>query len=131
MAALVAAGIVESGRTVRFAHPILRMAIYEELSPAERARLHHGAVTILTERGAPPAQVAAHVMQIEPAGDPTALALLRDAARDALALGDAAGATVLLSRALEEPPADAERGAVVLELGQARARAGSPDAIAP
>ena len=37
---------------------------------------------------------------------PAAVALLRDAAGDALALGDAAGAAALLSRALEEPPAD-------------------------
>ncbi len=49
-----------------------------------------------------------------------------DAARDALALGDAGRAAALLARALDEPPADAERAAVVLELGQARARAGAP-----
>ena len=70
-------------------------------------------------------------MHTEPAGDRGAVALLRDAARDALALGDAAGAAALLSRALEEPPADGDRAAVVLELGQAHARAGAPEAIAP
>jgi DNA-binding CsgD family transcriptional regulator len=131
MAALVSAEVVESGGPVRFTHPILRSAIYGELSPAERERLHHAAATILRERGAPPGQVAAHVMHTEPAADPAAVALLRDAARDALALGDAAGAAALLSRALDEPPADEERTAVLLELGQARARAGAPEAIAP
>ena len=70
-------------------------------------------------------------MHTEPAGDPEAVALLRDAAHDALALGDAAGAAALLSRALEEPPADSDRPAVLLELGQAHARAGAPEAIAP
>ena len=59
------------------------------------------------------------------------MALLRDAARDALALGDAAGAAALLSRALDEPPAESDRAAVLLELGQAHARAGAPEAIAP
>ena len=54
-----------------------------------------------------------------------------DAAGEALALGDAAGAAALLSRALDEPPADGDRAAVVLELGQAHARAGAPEAIAP
>src|SRR2546430_9318801 len=44
-------------------------------------------------------------------------ALLRDAAHDALALGDAASAAALLSRALDEPPADGYRPAVLLELG--------------
>ena len=131
MAALVSAGVVESGGTVRFTHPILRTAIYGDLSPAERERLHHAAATILRERGAPAGQVAAQVMHTEPAADPEAVALLRDAARDALALGDAAGAAALLSRALDEPPADGDRAAVLLELGQAHARAGAPEAIAP
>ena len=44
---------------------------------------------------------------------------------------NAASAANLLSRALDEPPAPADRPAVLLELGQARARAGSPDAVAP
>ncbi len=131
MAALVSAGVVESGGTVRFTHPILRTAIYGDLSPAERERLHHAAAPILRERGAPAGRVAAHVMHTEPAADPGAVALLRDAARDALALGDAAGAAALLSRALDEPPAPGDRAAVLLELGRASARAGAPEAIAP
>jgi DNA-binding CsgD family transcriptional regulator len=131
MLALVSAGVAEPGGTVRFTHPILRAAIYGDLSPAERERLHHGAAAILRERGAPVGQVAAQVMHTEPAGDPGTVALLRDAARDALALGDAAGAAALLSRALEEPPADCDRAAVLLEVGQAHARAGAPEAIAP
>jgi DNA-binding CsgD family transcriptional regulator len=131
MGALVSAGVVESGGEVRFAHPILRAAIYGDLSPAERERLHHAAAAILRERGARAGQVAAQVMHTEPAADPEAVALLREAAREALALGDAAGAAALLSRALEEPPAGGDRAAVVLELGQAHARAGSPEATAP
>jgi DNA-binding CsgD family transcriptional regulator len=130
-AALVLAGVVESGGSVRFVHPILRAAIYDDLSPAERERLHHAAAAILRKRGARAGQVAAQVMHTEPAADREAVALLREAARDALALGDAAEAAALLARALAEPPADAERGAVVLELGQAHARAGAPAAIAP
>jgi len=131
MASLVSAGVVESGGAVRFAHPILRAAIYEDLSPAERERLHCAASKILDERGAPVGQVAAQVMHTEPAANVGAVALLREAAREALALGDATGAAALLARALDEPPAAADRAAVVLELGQARARAGTPDAVAP
>jgi DNA-binding CsgD family transcriptional regulator len=128
---LVFAGVVQSGATVRFIHPILRTAIYDDLTAAERERLHYAAAPILQERGAPAGRIAAQVMHTEPAADPAAVALLRDAARDALALGDAAGAAALLSRALDEPPANGERDVVLLELGQARARAGTPDAIAP
>ena len=130
-AALVSAGVVEPGGTVRFTHPVVRSAIYDDLSPAERERMHHAAASMLRERGAPVGQVATHVMYTEPAGDLEAVALLRDAARDALGLGDAAAAAALLSRALNEPPADGDRAAVVLELGQALARAGAPEAIDP
>jgi hypothetical protein len=66
-------------------------------------------------------------MHTEPAGDASAVALLRDAAREALSLGDAGGAATLLASALHEPPTPAERDSVVLELGQARARAGVPE----
>jgi DNA-binding CsgD family transcriptional regulator len=131
MAALVSASVVEPGGTIRFAHPVLRAAIYGDLSPAERERLHLAAVAILRERGAPADQTAAQVMHTAPAGDPAAVEVLRDAARHALALGDAAGAAALLSRALDEPPSDPDRPAVLLALGQARARAGAPDAVAP
>jgi DNA-binding CsgD family transcriptional regulator/tetratricopeptide (TPR) repeat protein len=129
--ALDATGVVEAGATVRFVHPILRTAIYGDLSSAERERMHRSAAAILRERQALPGEVAAQVMYTEPAADPQAVALLRDAARVAVALGDPPGAAAMLSRALEEPPADADRAGVMLELGQARARAGAPDAIPP
>ena len=131
MEGLIAAGVVEPGGAVRFTHPIVRRAIYDDISPAERERLHHSAWCILSERQAPLREVVAHVMQTQPAADPDASALLRGAASDGLALGDAAGAAALLSRAIEEPPAESEREAVLLALGQARARAGMPEAVAP
>jgi DNA-binding CsgD family transcriptional regulator len=131
MAGLVSAGVVEPGGTILFTHPIVRRAIYDDISPAERERLHHAAWCTLQQRRAPVRQVAAHVIQTQPAADPDATALLRGAASDALALGDAAGAAALLSRALQEPPPESERAAVLLALGQARARAGMPEAVAP
>jgi DNA-binding CsgD family transcriptional regulator len=131
MASLVSAGVIDPGGTVRFAHPILRTAIYGDLSAAERERLHCSASKILEQRGAPAGQIAAHLMQTEPGADAEAVRLLRHAAREALTLGDAAAAAAMLARALEEPPTPTDRGAVVLELGQALARAGVPQAIAP
>ncbi|MBV9334826.1 MAG: AAA family ATPase [Solirubrobacterales bacterium] len=131
MTSLIATGVIQPGGTVRFTHPILRAAIHGDLSPAERERLHCSASKILSARGAPAGQVAAHVMQTEPGADPEAVNLLRQAARDALALGDAGGAARFLARALDEPPDEDQRGALVLELGLARARAGAPEAIGP
>lgn len=131
IASLVAAGVIAPGGTIRFSHPILRSAIYGDLSPAERERLHCSASKILEERGAPAVQVAGHIMHTEPGADPESVSLLREAAREALALGDAAGAASFLARALDEPPAIDHRKALVLDLGLARARAGDPDAIEP
>ena len=131
MTALIAAGVIQSGAAVRFAHPILRSAIYGDLSPAERERLHCSASKVLEGRGAPAGQVAAHVMHTAPAADSEAVTLLREAAHEALALGDAVGAATFLARALDEPPEADERKALVLELGLARARAGDPSAIGP
>src|SRR4051794_2476999 len=131
MAELVLAGVVEPGGTVRFAHPILRTAIYGDLSPAERERLHRAAALILRERGAAAGQVAVHVMHTEPAADARAVALLREAAREALALGDATRAAALLGRAMDEPPDEADRPEGLLELGLAHARAGAQEAIVP
>ncbi|HEY3943762.1 MAG TPA: AAA family ATPase [Solirubrobacteraceae bacterium] len=131
MAALVSGGVVEPGGAVCFVHPVLRAAIYGDVSSVERERLHQAAAAILRERAAPVGQVAVHVMNTERAGDPGAVALLRDAARDALALGDPAAAAALLARAIDEPPAQDDCDAILLELGQARARAGAPEAVAP
>src|SRR5438034_2271158 len=46
---LAAAGILESGRPLRFVHPIVRDGIYSELSSAERAQGHRRAAELLAE----------------------------------------------------------------------------------
>lgn len=97
MSSLVLTGILEPGGTVRFTHPILRAAIYGDLSPAERERLHREASRLLSERGASCGQVAAQVMHTDPGASASVVTLLRDAARDALVLGDAVGAAALLA----------------------------------
>ena len=97
MAALVSAGVIEPGGTVRFVHPILRAAIYEDLSrsraraaPLRRVEDPRGARSPRRAgRGARHADRALAPM-------PVAVTLLRDAAREALALGDATGAASLL-----------------------------------
>jgi hypothetical protein len=76
---------------------------------------------ILRERGAAAGQIAAQVIHTEPAADPEAVALLRDAARDALALGDAAGAGRSALPCLDEPRPRDERAAVLLEFGRQEA----------
>ncbi len=48
------AGILESGRPLRFVHPIVRSGIYSELTTAERAQGHDTAARLLADRPGQP-----------------------------------------------------------------------------
>jgi hypothetical protein len=96
--ALERAGILDSAGGLRFMHPIIRQAVHEQLPKVERSVEHDRAATFLRERGAPAGEVAAHLLQADPRGDPAAVELLRAAAAEALSLGDPATASALLRR---------------------------------
>ena len=91
---------IVGGRPVRFIHPLVGTAIYDDLSPATRSLEHDRAARALATAGADVARVASQLIHAEPAGDEWAVQLLRQAARDATP--DAA--VRWLSRALAEPP---------------------------
>ncbi|HEX8103230.1 MAG TPA: ATP-binding protein, partial [Solirubrobacteraceae bacterium] len=126
LAALQAAELV--GDDGGFVHPIVRQAVLHDLPAATRAGLHAEAAARLAGRGAPAEEVAAQLMAAPPAGDPARVAVLREAADRARAVGDAAGAARLRRRALQEP-AGAEESVVLLELGEDEALAGDPAAV--
>lgn len=98
-------------------HPLVAAALYRHTPAAERARLHAAAARLLDADGVPVDEVAAHLLQAEPAGDPWAVERLRTAAYLAAAVGGLDHAGRLLSRALEEPAGE-HAGEVLLELGQ-------------
>jgi len=100
-----------------FVHPVVRGAVYEQIPPLERQALHVKAAGLLKDRGADSEQVARHLLRLPPAGDRGRVAVLRAAGREASARGAAEAAARYLRRALEEPPAPDERGAVLHELG--------------
>ncbi|MEA2126606.1 MAG: hypothetical protein QOI80_3388 [Solirubrobacteraceae bacterium] len=129
-AALGDAGLLGEGPRLRFAHPLVRSAIYGELDERERAQSHRLAASVLEAAAAAPERVAAHLLAAAPASDNAAVATLRVAARRAYASGAPAAAAHYLRRALAEPPAATERAAVLLELGRAEVRASEPDAVA-
>jgi class 3 adenylate cyclase/DNA-binding CsgD family transcriptional regulator len=118
-AALARSELLRLEPTVEFAHPVVRAAIYEAIGPVERADAHRRAAGILAETGAEPEQIASHLLLVRPAADPFVGAVLREAARGALARGAADTSVVYLRRALAEPPAREERGDVLWELGLA------------
>lgn len=127
--ALARAEILEPGRPLRFVHPLVRTAVYEDMQPSARARLHARAARLLADGDCGADAVAVHVLLTEPGGDQGAVEVLRQAARSAMARGAPETAVDLLRRAQREPPTEATRPALLLELGTAAARAGHADGV--
>ncbi len=73
--------------------------------------------------------MAAHLLLAPRSGDPRVVAVLREAAHRAGTRGAAESAVAYLRRALAEPPADAERADLLLELGSVEALVSGEAAI--
>ena len=125
---LISAQILAPSASLAFVHPLVRWAVYERIPAAALADGHRRAGLLLAAEGARSTRVGAHLMRGEPAGDPAVVALLRDAAREALGDGAPDTAVRLLRRALSEPPEGELRGGVLGELGEAEALARDPAA---
>lgn len=126
--ALSRAEILVPGLPLRFAHPVVRTLVYDELGALKRMRWHARAARLVAEAGAPADAVALHLLSANPQRDPDVVAQLRGAARDALTRGAPDAAVTYLRRALQEPPPAADLGALLGELGEAEASAGDPQA---
>ena len=126
--ALVGVTVLELGEPLRFVHPLVRTAVYQDISPARRSDLHARAAVVLSEQHATPESVAIHLLATHPAGDPHVVDALRAAARTATTAGAPDIARALLQRALAEPPAADQRLHVLFELGRAEAGWGTPAA---
>jgi DNA-binding CsgD family transcriptional regulator len=127
--ALAREGILDRRQTLGFAHPLIRTAVYDALPVRRRARLHAHAATSLTEDGADPETIAAHLRLADPAADPRSVRSLRAAAAAAIRRGAPAAAVAYLTRALGEPPPESERGPLLCELAHAEMLIRSPAAI--
>lgn len=127
--ALVTAELLAAGRPLRFVHPLVRTAVYEQLPSGVRFQAHTRAAHLLASEGAEPEQIAGQLLAGEPAGDPDAVRALRVAAAAALARGAPETAVTYLRRALAEPPTESVRAAVLGELGGAERIARDPAAV--
>lgn len=123
---LAGAGIVESSRPLAFVHPIVRAGVYAEIGAADRAAGHRRAAELLAAAGTSDMRVAEHLLSAPAAGDPWVVERLRAAAAAATGSGAPDTAAVLLRRALSEPPEEAIRPVLALELGTAEASADDP-----
>lgn len=121
--ALFAAELFAEGWPLRFVHPLVRSAVYEQLAAGARSRAHARAARLLIGEGAEPERVAVQVLAGEPAGDADAVEALRRAASTALARGAPETSVDYLRRALAEPASESLRAAVLGELGSAEALA--------
>jgi DNA-binding CsgD family transcriptional regulator len=126
--ALVRAEILRAEPPLGFVHPLVRDAIYHELSPVERELRHEQAAKVLTGLGAAPELVAAHLLAVPSRADPDVAAVLREAGRTAWRRGDAESAISYLRRALAEPAPDQQRPQLLFELGLAEAGVDAPAA---
>jgi DNA-binding CsgD family transcriptional regulator len=123
--ALTELGVLSPGRPVRFAHPVVRTAIYQDTLASERARMQRRAAELLA---GDPEQAAVHLLATDPCDDAQTVATLRAAARAAQARGAPDSAVRYLRRALAEPPAPAVRAELLAELGLALHLLGEADA---
>jgi DNA-binding CsgD family transcriptional regulator len=128
--ALVRDSILAPGARLSFAHPIVRTAVYDEIPPHQRAAAHGRAAELLRTWGAPVDRVAAHLIHTDPARDQRLVEVMREAAAAAFAQGAPDTAAQYLRRALTEPPGQASRARVLLELGKAEMATADPDAAA-
>jgi hypothetical protein len=126
--ALSHAMILAPGRPLRFVHPIVRSVIYARRAPGDVGADHVRAARLLVAEGSAPETVAVHLLAAEPRGDPWVVDQLRAAATAALGKGAPRAAERYLSRALHEGVGGPARVDLLLELGAAEARAGSPAA---
>ncbi|MCA1683162.1 MAG: LuxR C-terminal-related transcriptional regulator [Actinobacteria bacterium] len=125
---LVEAGLLAGHELLEFTHPLVRAAIYDEISPARRAAAHRAAADVLDADGLTD-RAAVHLIAAERGGDVVLVARLMAAAEHAMTRGAVDEAIVLLSRALEEPPPPAERYAVLMMLARAAWLAGDEAGI--
>ena len=123
-AALVSIDVLAGDHPPAFLHPVIRDALEGALDSDERDVAHRSAAHLLYVDRAPEGQVAAHLMDVQPADDPWVTSRLRDAARAAMKSGAPLTASRLLERALSEPPPPAGRMDLLREAAHAEASAG-------
>jgi DNA-binding CsgD family transcriptional regulator len=125
---LIRAEIVRPDPPLGFVHPLVRDAVYHELPPAERELEHERAAHVLRDTGAGDEHVAAQLLVAPRRGEPWVAELLQRAGGAAMRKGAADSAVAYLRRALEEPPPEGERTAVLIALGTAEALTSGPAA---
>lgn len=116
------------GEPLAFVHPLIRGAVVHSVSPLDRGLAHLRAARLLDEESAAPEAIAPHLLAAPAEADARSVAILRDAARTAMASGAAESAIRMLRRALTEGAPDTSAD-LLAELGEAEAATGLGDSV--
>jgi len=110
------AGSAGGADGVSYVHPLVQAAVYDRMTPAERSASHRAAAHMLTTAGAPAERVAAHLQHV---GDPDqqSVAILRQAAVEALGRGAPDAALTYLQRCLDQTTDQRERLDLLVQAG--------------
>jgi DNA-binding CsgD family transcriptional regulator len=127
-ATLAQVDLFSRSRSLEFAHPIVRTAVYTSLSPTDRARGHGRAARLLVEQGADADRVAVHLLATPALEEAWAVEVLRNAANAAVARGAPEVATGYFERALAEPLSGRARADLLVDLAVAEVAALPPPA---
>ncbi|MFF4127711.1 ATP-binding protein [Microbispora rosea] len=98
--ALAGAGLLEGSPPQRFTHDLVQSTILARMDPRTRDDMHRRAASLLHRLGSPPKRSARHLLSASPTGDPWAVSVLREAAREAVSENAWEDATRYLHRAL-------------------------------
>ncbi len=116
---LARAEILRREAPIAFVHALVRDAVYQELPLGERELQHERAARVLLDAGAPPEQVAAHLLTAPRRGQEWVAEQLREAGRAAVKRGAPESGVAHLRRALEEPAPPEWRPELMRDLGLA------------
>lgn len=126
-ARLEAASILRHGDPVDFVHPLIRNAVEKTLPDVMVGQLHARAAAMLRADGAAPSAVSQHLLAAPGSGEAEIASFLIEQGRVALDAGSFAVARRLLRRAVEEPPAVADRDSLLVSLARAEHAYGDLD----
>ncbi len=129
--ALARAEILRADESLGFVHPLIRDAVYGELTAPERALEHERAARLLADRNAGPERIAAQLLLAPARGDAWTVTRLREAAQLARRRGAPDAAMRLLERAQAEPPPPGQQAALAFELGGSAAYLRGPAGVEP
>jgi len=126
---LRAVSILEPGASLRFIHPLIRNATYEDVPAGERSEAHATAAALLRKSDAGVEQVATQLLASDPRGEREDVETLLAAGEQALLAGAPRSAIAYLTRAMAEPPPEELRAAVIGPLLTAAFRAADQSAL--